>query len=77
MRDLINSNNFNDDISKWNVSNVTNMSNIFKDAVVFNQPVQSWNWNVSNNNDRFNYMFRDSGMPSGTPDSPDQAWFKK
>ena len=33
-------------ISEWDVSNVTNMSEMFKNAVVFNQPLN--NWDVSN-----------------------------
>jgi surface protein len=38
--------NFNEDISGWNVSNVTNMANMFFRARKFNQPLN--NWNVSN-----------------------------
>ena len=36
---------FNGDISKWNVSNVTNMNAMFNDSI-FNQDIS--NWNVSN-----------------------------
>ena len=35
--------NFNQDISGWNVSNVTNMGGMFRDAVDFNQDLSSWN----------------------------------
>ena len=38
--------NFNQDISSWDVSNVTNMSGMFGKAEVFNQPIG--NWDVSN-----------------------------
>ena len=34
---------FNDDISNWNVSSVTNMSYMFYQAELFNQPLDSWN----------------------------------
>ena len=38
--------NFNDDISNWDVSNVTNMRNMFVNATSFNQDISAWN--VSN-----------------------------
>jgi len=34
---------FNSDISKWNVSNVTNMGEMFNDAPLFNSDISSWN----------------------------------
>jgi surface protein len=34
--------NFNEDISKWNVSKVTNMSNMFKGLKSFNQDLSKW-----------------------------------
>ncbi|NRB79530.1 MAG: BspA family leucine-rich repeat surface protein [Saccharospirillaceae bacterium] len=37
---------FNDDISHWDLSNVTNISGMFSQAKSFNQPLD--NWNVSN-----------------------------
>jgi surface protein len=37
---------FNDDISNWDVSNVTNMERMFNLATSFNQPLN--NWDVSN-----------------------------
>lgn len=40
---------FNDDISMWNVSTITDMSGMFSGATAFNQPIGSWN--VSNVND--------------------------
>ena len=39
-------NKFNGDISKWDVSNVTNMNNMFRKATSFNKDIGSWN--VSN-----------------------------
>ena len=35
--------NFNQDISSWNVSNVTNMHGMFEMAENFNQDISSWN----------------------------------
>ena len=40
--------NFNKDISNWNVSNVTDMTNMFKATTNFNQDISSWD--VSNTN---------------------------
>ena len=37
---------FNQDISKWNVSNVKVMAGMFFNAYKFNQPID--NWDVSN-----------------------------
>ena len=34
--------NFNDDISDWDVSNVTNMNNMFYSDYAFNQPIGNW-----------------------------------
>ena len=36
---------FNQDISSWNVSNVTNMSGMFFEATSFNQNLSSWSVN--------------------------------
>ena len=44
---------FNQDISQWDVSNVTNMSGMFNGASVFNQDIGSWD--VSNVTD-MNYV---------------------
>jgi len=46
--------NFNADISKWDVSNVTNMARMFEKCKYFNQYLNSWN--VSNVTD-MQYMF--------------------
>jgi surface protein len=46
--------NFNSDISNWDVSNITDMSKMFQSAYNFNQPLNSWD--VSNVTD-MTYMF--------------------
>jgi len=46
--------NFNQDISGWDTSNVTNMSNMFYFAESFNQPLESWDVSSVTN---MNYMF--------------------
>ena len=45
---------FNGDISKWDVSSVSNMQAMFSGAAAFNQPLNSWN--VSSVND-MSFMF--------------------
>ena len=45
---------FNGDISKWNVSNVTNMDSMFYDCKNFNQDISMWNVSkVTNMNSMF------------------------
>ena len=41
--------NFNRDISSWNVSKVNNMSDMFRNADAFNQPLANWERNTSGN----------------------------
>ncbi len=48
---------FNQDISNWDTSNVTNMSHMFSSAESFNQDIS--NWSVSNVN-TMNYMFNNA-----------------
>ena len=50
--------NFNEDISSWDVSDVTTMEGMFRN-VAFNQPIE--NWDVSNVTNMFR-MFRDSAF---------------
>lgn len=45
---------FNNDISGWDTSSITNMSHMFEGASAFNQPIE--NWDVSNVTD-MSYMF--------------------
>lgn len=48
-------NNFNQNISSWNVSSVTNMSSMFASAIYFNQPLNNWNVSsVTNMSNMFN-----------------------
>ena len=46
MSSLFEDTDFNGDISKWDVSNVTNMSYMFYGCISFNQDISTWN--VSN-----------------------------
>ena len=46
---------FNEPISLWNTSNVTNMKEMFSHAKLFNQPIDKWDVsNVSNMESMFN-----------------------
>ena len=45
---------YNVDISKWNVSNVKDMSEMFNSAVKFNQFIGDWN---TGNVENMSYMF--------------------
>ena len=38
-------NNFNEDITRWNVTNVTNMQEMFKNAAIFNKDITVWSPN--------------------------------
>ena len=47
---------FNQDISSWDVSNVTNMMNMFYSCKNFNQDISNWDVsNVSNRKQIFDY----------------------
>ena len=50
-----NSNVFNEDISLWNTSEVTDMSRMFENADAFNQPIGSWDTAAVTN---MSFMFR-------------------
>jgi len=55
MSHLCSTSDFNQDISKWDVSNVTNMENMFYYATNFNQDISKWNVSkVTNMNSMFN-----------------------
>ena len=54
MRAMFAGTKFNQDISSWNTSNVTDMSHMFSGATVFNKPLNTWD--VSNVTD-MSYMF--------------------
>jgi len=44
--------NFNQDISKWDVSNVTNMREMFYNASSFSQDISQWDTSKVTNKDR-------------------------
>ena len=65
MRAMFAGTKFNQDISSWNTSKVTDMSHMFSGATAFNQPLN--NWDVSNVTD-MSYMFAgelDISVPIG------------
>ena len=81
MSSLFENSYFNGNISKWNVSNVTQMSAMFQQASNFNQPLN--NWNVSNVT-YMGYMFYNaksfkekynSGEPLPTNTDDIKDWF--
>merc|ERR1712241_728989 len=56
---------FNEDLSKWNVAKVTNMKSMFDMAFTFNSNLCGWNWDDG----RYGYykldsMFYQSGCPN-------------
>lgn len=51
---------FNQDISMWDVSNVTNMSAMFESTTSFNQPLNDWN--VSNVIDMYKMFWNASSF---------------
>ena len=55
MSNLFEFSNFNGDISNWDVSNVTNMRDMFYDCKLFNQDISEWN--VSNVTDMRNMFY--------------------
>jgi surface protein len=50
---------FNDDISGWATYNITDMSYMFSGATLFNQPINSFTWDVTGVLD-MSYMFADA-----------------
>ena len=48
---------FNQDISKWDISNVTNLESMFNNCKLFNQDISSWNTSKVTN---MSYMFRNA-----------------
>ena len=55
---FLNNATFNENISEWDVSNVTNMKSMFDNAYKFNQPLNNWDVsNVTNMNGMFNNAY--------------------
>ncbi|MBR2149102.1 MAG: BspA family leucine-rich repeat surface protein [Campylobacter sp.] len=58
---------FNQPLDNWDVSNVTNMNNMFSGATSFNQPLNDWD--VSN-------VTNMSGMFQSAAQNPLPLWYK-
>ena len=56
MSSLFEETNFNGDISKWNVSNVTNMDEMFNSCIKFNKDISAWD--VSNVKTMYSMFYR-------------------
>ena len=56
---------FNQDISNWDVSNVTNMGLMFQYATVFNQDISSWS--VENVTNCVNFSLASTLTEANTP----------
>ena len=48
---------FNQPLNNWNVSNVTNMDDMFQLATKFNQPLNNWKTNVHYKNSCHKYWW--------------------
>ena len=69
---------FNEDISNWDVSNVTTMKQMFINCQSLDQYIPLWNWNVSNVVD-FDNMFGGATIMIGddhnAPETPTASYF--
>ena len=52
-------------ISNWDVSNVTDMSNMFKEATSFNQPIGDWNVSKVTNMSNMYFNAKSFNQPIG------------
>ena len=57
---------FNQSIENWDVSNVTNISGMFRDATAFNQNLSSWSAGNVTNCFRFSYNTPQWTLPQPT-----------
>ena len=68
MQELFAFQDFNEDISRWDTSNVTTMLMMFNQASSFNQPVEGWNTaNVTNMDGMFENASSFTQRPSWLP----------
>ena len=72
---------FNDDISNWDTSSVTTMSQMFENATSFNQDIRGWDTSSMTTDANFNFMFNGAtaiqAPPLSAPDTPNKStrWF--
>ena len=60
----MNNDTFNEDISSWNVSNVTDMTSMFEGASSFNQDISNWD---TSNVEYMSNIFLNSGLENNEP----------
>lgn len=62
-------------VGTWNVSTITDMSNLFEEATAFDQNLGDWP--ISTNNAFYIQMFANSGMSTANYDLTLQGWAAK
>ena len=64
-----NCNQFNSDLSKWNVSNVNDMQGLFKGCVSFNSDLSGWNVTITSSRTSLTRNGFADGSPLALPEN--------